>query len=299
MTDISALLCEADVEYERNFRLSRASTMRVGGNAAYAVFPKCREEMASAVRICSENNVRFEVIGNGSNVFFSDDGFDGAVILCGNMNAVKITENTVECECGAKLSALSCAAREAGLSGLEFACGIPGSVGGSVAMNAGAYGTDMSSVLLESVALDTETGEVMYIGADGHGFGYRRSIYQQKNNYICLSATLSLSPSRRADIEEKMREYTKSRRSKQPLEYPSCGSYFKRPEGHYAGKLIEDCGLKGRFVGGAQVSEKHAGFIINKGDASARDILALERIIKDEVYERFGVALEREVKYIC
>ena len=187
-------------------------------------------------------------------------------------------------------------AANASLSGLEFARGIPASVGGAVFMNAGAYGGQMSDIVAYTTALDTESGEIIQLTE--HSFSYRESIYMKNPALVCLGAELRLRSGDSREINEKMREYTAKRREKQPLEFPSAGSYFKRPEGYFAGKLIEDCGLKGLCVGGAAVSEKHAGFLINLGSATAADVLELEKRVIDTVYEKFGVTLEREVRVI-
>jgi len=246
------------------------------------------------VHLLREEEVPFAVIGRGSNLLFGDGRMERALILTGGLSRLTVEGQTIRAEAGVSLAVLASAAATAGLSGLEFAGGIPGSVGGAMFMNAGAYGGAVSDVATKSLALDTDTGELLSV--TDHRFGYRQSIYGQEPRLICLSAEFSLKNGDPPKIRRAMKELARSRREKQPLEYPSAGSYFKRPDGHFAGKLIEDCGLKGFSVGGAAVSEKHAGFLINTGDATAADILALETHVRCTVWERFGVELEREVR---
>lgn len=284
------------IDFKENENAARYSSFKVGGIAALSVFPKSREELISALRIFSEGCVRREIIGNASNVLFAFDYFDGALIFTCGLSDISFDGQSVYAECGSSLTHLSQAAAKKSLSGLEFAYGIPGFVGGSIYMNAGAYGSQISAVIEYSDAYDCKSGEVTRIY--DHGFGYRKSIYMSRPELACLGARFSLEGGNEDDIISKMRENMESRKQKQPLEFPSGGSYFKRPEGYFSGKLIEDCGLKGMRVGGAEVSEKHAGFIINRGGATWQDVLALEEKIKEIVISRYGVALEREVRLI-
>ncbi|MBQ9783248.1 MAG: UDP-N-acetylmuramate dehydrogenase [Clostridia bacterium] len=289
-------LTESGIEYRRNTSLKPFSTFRVGGEGVLVILPDSRETLCRAVAILRERETPFEVIGNGSNVLFGDGTLERVLIVTRGIAALQQTGNQITAGCGASLAALAACAAEASLSGLEFARGIPGTVGGALFMNAGAYGGAMSDVVTESLALDTESGRLLTL--TDHGFGYRTSVYMNNPRLICLGGTFSLTPGDKRAIEEKMRELAVSRKEKQPLEYPSAGSYFKRPEGHFAGKLIEDCGLKGTRIGGAAVSQKHAGFLINLGGATAEDVLRLEELVRAQVLSRFGVELEREVRWI-
>ncbi len=298
MTEFSEILSDAKVEFERSYDLSGCSSFHIGGPCDVAVFPKNEEELSLVISELKKRAIRFDVIGRGSNVLFADGGYRGAIVFTQNMNEMLCEGNKISALCGVKLSSLANLARDNSLSGLEFAQGIPGSVGGAIAMNAGAFGDDIKSVVVTSRALDVETGEITSIIGDENNFGYRRSVYTQNKNLICLSAEFELKQGDIAEINAKMRQNSTARREKQPLEFPSCGSFFKRPEGFFAGKLIEDCGLKGFSVGGAQISQKHAGFIVNTGNATARDVMELGEIVERVVFEKFGVKLEREVKYI-
>ena len=272
------------------------STFRIGGSVELAVYPKTVEQMSAAVSLLNRYGVRFFVLGNGSNILFCDGVLEGAVILTQRIADIRISEHTLIASAGASLASLASAAARASLSGLEFAKGIPGTLGGAVYMNAGAYGGTVSDVLVCSTALNIKTGELEQIRE--HDFGYRQSVYMNNNDLICIGAELELRDGDREEIEASMQAMAQKRRASQPLEYPSAGSYFKRPEGHFAGKLIEDCGLKGVRIGAAAVSDKHAGFIINLGGATADDVLRLEEKVRGEVLCRFGVNLEREVRLI-
>lgn len=284
------------IEYVRELSLKSYSSFRIGGIVELAVFPDTEERLIEALSLLRGAEIPYAVLGNGSNVLFSDGRLEGAIVFCKKMISLSVSDTRIDAACGVTLAALANEAAENSLEGLAFARGIPGTVGGAVFMNAGAYGGSISDVLVESRAFDTERGVTLTLTE--HSFGYRTSVYMQKKELICLGASFSLQRGERDAILERMRELAVSRREKQPLEYPSAGSYFKRPEGHFAGKLIEDCGLKGYAIGGAQVSEKHAGFLINRGDATADDVLRLEEYVKNEVLRRFGVALEREVRVI-
>ena len=295
---ISEILKDMGVEVRENFSLKNHISFKIDSIAAIAVFPENESQLCNAVRIKREQGVRFVILGNGSNLFFADEYFDGAVIFTKGMKDMTVNENKISVLAGASFTALSSFALKNSLSGLEFAYGIPGTVGGAVYMNAGAYGGEVSDVLLSSRCYDMDTGEIKEIARKEHDFGYRTSVYMKKDSLLCLGATFALETGDCEKIKEKMNANMGARREKQPLEYANAGSYFKRPTGYFAGKLIEDCGLKGFSIGDAQVSEKHAGFIINKGNATARDILLLEREVSRRVFERFGVTLEREVRVI-
>lgn len=284
------------IEQVCDLPLSSYSTFRTGGKAQLGVFPKSVEELVFCLAETSSRTLPYYVIGNGSNVLFLDGALSGVFIFTKKLCGIRIENNTVNAEAGATLSAIATASAEASLCGLEFAKGIPGCVGGALFMNAGAYGGQMSDVVISSDCYDVKSKKILTL--TDHGFGYRESIYEKDSSLVCLSAKMELRRGNKEEAFKKMREFAEKRRQSQPLEYPSAGSYFKRPEGHFAGKLIEDCGLKGLTVGGASVSEKHAGFIINRGNATAADILKLEKTVVEDVYEKFGVKLEREVRVI-
>ena len=275
--------------------MSDYTTFKTGGPAAVGVFPQSEAAAAKAVRILAD--AKHCVLGNGSNVLFPDKGYDGAVIITSQMKDVTLDGELVCAQCGASLTKTAALAMKNSLSGLEFAYGIPGSIGGAVYMNAGAYGGEMSQVVVESRYIDSD-GKSGVLTQDEHDFSYRHSAYTDTDRII-VGCKMRLSRGSMDEIKAKTDENIFKRRDKQPLEYPSAGSVFKRPTGNFAGKLISDCGLKGYTVGGAQVSQKHAGFIINIGGATSDDILRLIEHIKSEVVRQFGVELECEVRYIC
>lgn len=272
------------------------STMRVGGPAKRACFPDTVEDLCKAVWECSMENSRFIIVGNCSNIVFPDEGYDGTVIFTYKLKGINVEGTRVTALCGEKLTAVAKAATEASLSGLEFAYGIPGTVGGGVFMNAGAYGGEIKDCLTTVKVLDLN-GEISVLPADSLELGYRTSIFKNKNMFV-LEATFDLARGDKDEIKRITEENMQKRADKQPLDKPSCGSAFKRPEGHYAGALIEQCGLKGFSIGGAQVSEKHAGFIVNTGEATSADIIALIEHIQKTVLEMTGVSLEPEIRII-
>jgi UDP-N-acetylmuramate dehydrogenase len=283
--------CEAR-KYEP---LSKHTTFKIGGVADTYVKVTSLSKLSTILKECRESDIDYMIIGNGSNILASDDGYRGVVIrLDGDFRKIALVDDdTVYCGAGATLAALCKFALNNGLSGLEFAWGIPGSVGGAVFMNAGAYGGEMKDVVY-SVNHLTKNGNPGRTEKDALQFGYRTSVYRQ-NNAIITGATLKLRKDNPEDIRARMDDYLGRRSSKQPLEYPSAGSVFKRPAGAYAGALIEQCGLKGHSHGGAQVSEKHAGFIINKANANANDVKSLIREVQTKVYDETGYNLECEL----
>lgn len=280
-----------------DFSLSRVTTFRIGGNADLVVYPADAEAFAFALDTARREGVAYTVLGNGSNTLAADDGFRGVVFVTTDMRGVRIDGTRLVGDCGVLLGSVGTNALHAGLSGVEFANGIPGTLGGAIYMNAGAYGGQLSDIVYETVCYDLDTGAVMHLKNDEQHFGYRHSIFMEKN-YIVLSAALQLKYGDRDAIRSEMNDYLQRRREKQPLEYPSAGSVFKRPAGYFAGKLIEDAGLKGLRVGGAVVSQKHAGFIVNTGDATADDVLSLIDKIKESVLKASGVELECEIRFI-
>ena len=275
--------------------MSRHTTFRVGGPADFFVTPKAKEEVRDVIRICKEAGMPYYIIGNGSNLLVSDAGYRGVIVqIYKEMNEVKVEGDLVKAQAGALLSGIAAKALGAELSGFEFASGIPGTIGGACVMNAGAYGGEMKDVL-ESVTVLTGEGKIIELGRNELELGYRTSVIAKKG-YIVLGAVLKLERGDGEKIKTYMDELKEKRVTKQPLEYPSAGSTFKRPEGYFAGKLIEDAGLRGFQVGGAQVSEKHCGFVINRNHATAADIMELMRQVQSRVKENSGVDLEPEVK---
>lgn len=283
---------------QRDVPMSKYTTFRIGGNASVMLTPTTDEQLASIIKKCKEDNIKPFIIGNGSNMLISDKGLDTVVInMCRPVPKIELVNgDTVVCDAGATMSKVCNFALENGLTGLEFAFGIPGSAGGAAYMNAGAYGGEMKDVLVECRHIDSD-GNFGSLKGEELGLAYRTSAYEY-NGYIITTLVMKLSKGNKDEIRAKMQELLQRRKDKQPLEYPSAGSTFKRPEGYFAGALIEECGLKGYSVGGAQVSEKHAGFVINKGDASAKDVLDLIKYIQDKVLSEKGVMLEPEVRLI-
>ena len=277
--------------------MSRHTTFRIGGPAELFLVPKSTEEIAGIFKICREEGIPWFVLGNGSNLLVSVSGYQGVVIqLYKGFGEVKVQGCQITAQAGALLSQIAAAAREESLTGFEFAGGIPGTLGGAVVMNAGAYGGEMKDVIKEVTVL-TREGEIRTLQAEELAMGYRTSTIKEAG-YIVLSAVLSLVKGDKEQIKARMQELAGMRSSKQPLQYPSAGSTFKRPEGYFAGKLIMDSGLRGYQVGGAQVSEKHCGFVINTGNATARDVRNLMADVQRIVEEKYGVKLEPEVKFL-
>lgn len=280
-----------------NEPMDRHTTFRIGGPADYFLLPSSAEEVRGIIKICKEKELPYFILGNGSNLLVSDKGYRGVVIqLYRNYGEITVEKTTIRANAGALLSQIAAAAKNASLTGFEFAGGIPGTLGGAAVMNAGAYGGEMKDVLRE-VTVVTKEGEIVTIPAGELEMGYRTSLIK-RTGYIVLEAVLDLEQGDQEEIKERMRELTEQRVSKQPLEYPSAGSTFKRPIGHFAGKLIMDAGLRGYQVGGAQVSEKHCGFVINKGGATAADVCRLMQDVQEKVNEQFSVMLEPEVKFL-
>ena len=278
-----------------NEDMSAHTTFRIGGCADVFVTPQSMKEAADIVRLLLANDEPYTVIGNGSNILVSDKGYRGCIVCMGHgMDHIKTDGTAITAGAGAILSKVAYAAYENGLGGLEFASGIPGSVGGAIVMNAGAYGGEMKDVTVSVTVLDAKRGNIITIPGKDMRFGYRTSVIKEYP-YIVLEASFELLQKDREQIKTVMDDLAAKRRSKQPLEYPSAGSTFKRPEGYFAGKLIEDAGLKGFTVGGAMVSEKHSGFVINSGGATAGDVMELIRTVRRTVYDKFEVMLEPEV----
>ena len=301
MNELINFLKISNIEFQENVDGKKLCSFKVGGSVRVVVRPKKADELCELYAYLNEHNIKNILLGRGSNVVISDKGYDGVVVSLSEISKIGIDvidDNCIVVGAGASMAALANFALQNGLSGLEFAHGIPGSVGGGVYMNAGAYGGEICQVLDSCLVLDKDSGMLCIIDGSDCEFSYRHSAFMDYKNLVILFATFELEKGNSDEIKAKMDELKAQRQSKQPLEYPSAGSTFKRPEGHFAGKLIEDAGLKGYSVGGAQVSEKHAGFVINRGNATADDIKTLIGHIKNEVKEKFDVSLECEVEFV-
>jgi UDP-N-acetylmuramate dehydrogenase len=286
---------------KKNESLKDYTTFKIGGTANLVVFPGNKEILAGLVGIIKEHDVRYYILGNGSNVLVSDGYFDGAFIILPRVNGIEVCGGEfIYADCGASLNRIACIARDHALSGLEFAYGIPGTLGGAVYMNAGAYGGQMSDVVYSTRYLDLDTLEDKIIGKKEHGFGYRRSVFSESDNKLILSMCLELKHGEKSkeEIDAAMQANMAARKEKQPLDYPSAGSAFKRGEDFFTAQLIDECGLKGFAVGGAQVSEKHAGFIVNKGGAKSSDVMRLIEHVKSVVLNQTGKVIECEIKIV-
>lgn len=289
-----------EIVTEKNVTLNKPlkeyTYTRLGGNADYFITPETYEQVQRVIQLANKEQVPFTLLGNGSNLIIKDGGIRGFVMNLGKLNAMTCDGTKVIAQSGARIIDVSRKALAERLTGLEFACGIPGSVGGALYMNAGAYGGEIKDVL-QSTIVATRTGELKELKASDLDLNYRTSNIPE-NGYIVLEATFTLEVGDAKEIKAIMDDLTFKRESKQPLEYPSCGSVFKRPPGYYAGKLIQDSGLQGKQIGGAQVSLKHAGFIVNVDHSTAEDYIELIRYVQATVKEKYGVTLEREVRII-
>lgn len=290
-------LCETlNIEYRENEIMSRHTSFKIGGSADIYISPETVEQLKEVVLLAKKENIPFYVLGNGSNLLVSDKGIKGAVISTLKCNNIRIEDDTIYADAGAPLTAVCVAASNAGLTGLEFAFGIPGSIGGALFMNAGAYDGEMSFITQSAQSI-TPLGEIVSRNADELKLGYRHSIYRE-NGEIITGVTLKLKKGETEKITARMNELMLKRKTSQPLDFGSAGSTFKRPVGGFAAALIDECGLKGKSVGGAEVSTKHAGFVINKGNATANDVLSLIEIIKETVYKEKNIMLEPEVIFV-
>lgn len=278
-----------------NEKMSKYTTMRVGGPCDCIVFPDEISKIKEVIDFCKNENITFFVIGNGSNLLVKDEGIHGVVIKLGHrFSKIELDGEYILAYAGATMPALSQLAKKNSLKGLEFACGIPGTIGGGVKMNAGAYGSQISDILYEVTYMD-EKEKIKTIKNKDCSFGYRKSIFTINPNYVILSAKFKLERGNIDEIENKMKENSLARKAKQPLEYPNFGSVFKRPEGYFVGKLVDDAGLRGYKIGGAQVSTKHTGFIVNVDNATCKDVLDLIGYVQTAVYNKFNVKLTPEV----
>lgn len=295
--NLCALCNELKCEYSTEALLKDYTSFKIGGKADIMVFPDTVENLSKIISLAKKESIPVFVLGKGSNLLVNDNGIKGIVISMCNLDKIElINDTTIRCESGISLSRLCRFALDNSLTGLEFAFGIPGTAGGAAYMNAGAYGGEMKDVLVSCEHLNPD-GSLSSFSGDELALDYRHSVYSN-SNYIITSLTLKLRNGNKEDIKAKMDELIGKRKDKQPLEYPSAGSTFKRPEGYFAGALIEQCGLKGYTVGGAQVSKKHAGFVINIGNATSKDVVDVIEHCKKTVLDETGVTLEPEVKII-
>lgn len=273
------------------------TSIRTGGNARYMAWPDSVEKIRLLMRFLVVNSLRYVIAGNCTNMIFPDEGYDGVVVRLGpKFSRIDVFGEQISAQAGAPLSAVASRALSECLTGFEFASGIPGTVGGAVTMNAGAYGGEMSQVVIRTTCL-REDGELIVLEGEDHDFSYRHSRIMD-GGLVALDVTLSLSRGNREEILSRMDDFNTRRREKQPLDLPSAGSVFKRPVGNFTGQLVQECGLRGFRIGGAQVSEKHCGFIVNLGNATSRDVLDLIELVKKTVFEKKGVLLEPEVRII-
>ena len=296
MTKFTDFLSSANIVYSLNASLKELSSFKIGGSAAIICYPDCAEKAAALVKYCNENGMKYMTFGRCSNVLFPDSGLLTPIIKTDKMNSMVFSDGLFCFGAGVMLAKASKYTVDKGYAGIEFAYGIPGSVGGAVYMNAGAYGGEMSQCIEKTEYVD-DRGNICVLEQKLHEFGYRHSYFSDKN-YIITKTYVSLEKGDRSNSAALIDEFQSARKSKQPLDMPSAGSVFKRPQGYFAGKLIEDSGLKGAFVGGAMVSTKHSGFIVNYDNASERDVRELISVIQNKVMEKYGVLLECELKFI-
>lgn len=283
---------------KKDEKMSAHTTLGVGGYASIFVEPSTEEEIVEIVKIAKRNNIKTYIIGRGSNLLVSDEGLDGIVIkIADKFSSVTLNEDSMVVKSGAPIASIAKLAMRNSLSGLEFASGIPGTVGGAIAMNAGAYGGEIKDIV-EWVNVIKEDGSIEKIHNKDMKFSYRKSLLTEKNKWIVLSVKINLKKGKQSDILKEMISRNEKRVISQPLEKNNCGSTFKRPEGHFAGKLIEDCGLKGFEYNGVEISSKHAGFIVNNGKSTAKDMLYVIGVAKKAVKDKFGITLEEEVKIL-
>ena len=290
---LKKFLADNAINYLENESLKNHTTFKVGGKADVLAMPDEEKQLSELIKYLKNENIKYYILGKGSNVIFNDEGFKGVIVKTCGIAKIEINENIIKASLGVPLASLCKTALDKGLSGIEFCYGIPGNVGGAVYMNAGAYGGEISDSIIEIGYLDEQLTK-QTISSKNAKFDYRHSIFQEKG-WIITDVTFNLKVEDKIKMKDFMEEILRKRTDKQPLDKPSAGSSFKRPQGYFAAALIEECGLKGMSVGGAQVSEKHAGFIINKGNATCKDILQLADNVEKIVYEKTGVKLEKEM----
>lgn len=295
--DIKDLFEKKSILFMENEPMSKHTSFKIGGNCKLMVYPNSTSQIQDIIKVCQDNGILYIILGRGSNLLVSDSGYDGVVICSNKLNNINLISDTeIYCESGVNLIQLCNFALKKSLSGLEFACGIPGSVGGAIFMNAGAYGGEMRDIV-QSVKYMDSIGNIYELESSELDFSYRHSFFEDKN-YFILSATIKLHKSDQHSIRSLMNDLLKKRKTKQPLEFPSAGSTFKRPKEGYAAALIEQCGLKGKTIGGAQISKKHSGFIVNIGNASCKDVNDLILETQKVVKQQTGIWLESEIKFI-
>lgn len=292
--DLAQNINPANIKLDES--LQQYTMTKLGGKADVFVLPETEEEAIAVIRYAHINNIPLLMLGNGSNMVVRDGGMRGIVVTFSHLDKIQITGDNVYAQSGALIKDVSKLAAASSLTGFEFACGIPGSIGGAMAMNAGAYGGEIKDIIISSKVL-TKEGDILILSKEELELGYRQSSIAKKGYYV-LSSEFQLAQGVQEEIDAKIADLTFQRESKQPLEYPSAGSVFKRPPGHFAGKLIQDSGLQGKGVGDAEVSTKHAGFIVNKGNATASDYIATIEMVQRVVKEKFGIDLETEVKIV-
>lgn len=295
--DIKDLFEKKSILFMENEPMSKHTSFKIGGNCKLMVYPNSTSQIQDIIKVCQDNGILYIILGRGSNLLVSDSGYDGVVICSNKLNNINLISDTeIYCESGVNLIQLCNFALKKSLSGLEFACGIPGSVGGAIFMNAGAYGGEMRDIV-QSVKYMDSIGNIYELESSELDFSYRHSFFEDKNHFI-LSAIIKLHKSDQHSIRSLMNDLLKKRKTKQPLEFPSAGSTFKRPKEGYAAALIEQCGLKGKTIGGAQISKKHSGFIVNIGNASCKDVNDLILETQKVVKQQTGIWLESEIKFI-
>lgn len=294
--EIESIVDSSCVKYKEEMK--KHTTMKVGGVADVLVEPTSKQDIINVIKFAKKNNIKYYLLGKGSNMVVADEGIDGIVIMISSkFSSIKVAGNEIIASAGASMPLVAIEAKKNSLTGFEFACGIPGTIGGGIKMNAGAYGGEIADIVSEITYLD-ENCNILKINKDEAKFGYRDSIFKRNDKLVILEARFSLKKGDISEISKKMEENNLSRRTKQPIDMPNSGSVFKRPEGHYVGPMIIDCGLQGFSIGGAQVSKKHAGFIVNTGDATCKDIKELISLIQQKVEEKFSVKLETEIQFI-
>ncbi len=298
MRRITELLAREGIPFEVNCPMAVRSSFRIGGIAALGIFPQTREQAVSVLTLLGKLGVRHTVVGRGSNLLFPDGAWQGVLVFTEGLKKIAVNGCEITAEAGVRLSSLARCAEQSSLTGAEFAAGIPGTLGGAIVMNAGAYGDSMEGITVSTDYWNPETGRCERILGAEHAFGYRKSFFTEHPACTVLSSTLRFSLGDPAEIRARTEELQARRKTTQPLTLPSAGSVFKRPEGYFAGKLIEDCGLKGTQIGGAEVSQKHAGFIVNRGGATAEDVKRLIKLIQERVRAAFGVDLECELRFL-
>ena len=291
-------LNQKNIRYNVNVSASDLVSFKIGGIADVVVYPKFLNELIELTFLLKKEKIKYVILGNGTNTYFSDDGYNGIVISTSLLNHITLNGNYIVAQCGAKITDCAIFAYDHSLTGMEFASGIPGCIGGCVYMNASAFGGDISGIIYETKIYDLKTNKIRTLSENDHKYAMKHSIFMENNDYIILEASFKLSTGQKDQIESTMNNYMQKRINSQPINQPSAGSVFKRPKNLFAPKLIEEAGLKGMRIGDAMISTKHAGFIVNTGKASSSDVNKLIEIIKAKIKEKYKVDLEQEIIYI-